>query len=62
MDDKKIKNMTEFSELSGISRPTVSKYFNDPTSVRETTRKKIEAAIEEYDYHPNLLPLIRTGS
>ena len=57
MDDKKIKNMTEFSELSGISRPTVSRYFNDPTSVRETTRTKIEAAIEEYDYHPNLFAI-----
>ncbi len=34
----KIKNMEEFAALSGISRPTVSKYFHDPDSVRPTTR------------------------
>ena len=57
MDRKKIRNMKDFSEISGISRPTVSKYFHDPDSVRETTRKKIEAAIEEYDYRPNLFAI-----
>jgi len=57
MDGKKIRNMTEFSEAIGISRPTVSKYFHDPDSVRETTRRKIEAAIAEYNYHPNLFAI-----
>ena len=38
MDNTKIKNMEEFAAVSGISRPTVSKYFNDPSSVRQTTR------------------------
>ena len=46
--------MEEFAAVSGISRPTVSKYFNDPESVRDTTRKKIEAALEKYDYRPNI--------
>jgi DNA-binding LacI/PurR family transcriptional regulator len=46
--------MEEFAELSGISRPTVSKYFHDPESVRQTTRGKIEAALERYDYRPNI--------
>lgn len=54
MSDKKIKNMEEFAVLSGISRPTLSKFFNDPTSVRESSRKRIEAALERYDYQPNL--------
>lgn len=53
MSDVKIKNMEEFAAVSGISRPTVSKYFNDPSSVRSTTRQRIEAALEEYDYRPN---------
>lgn len=50
----KIKNMEEFAAVSGISRPTLSKFFNDPESVRASTRKRIEAALEKYDYQPNL--------
>ncbi|MCK0096031.1 LacI family transcriptional regulator [Yoonia sp. F2084L] len=57
MSDGKIRNMEEFSAVSGISRPTVSKYFHDPESVRQSTRKKIEAAIEEYDYRPNIFAM-----
>lgn len=54
MTGTKIKNMEEFAAVSGISRPTLSKYFNDPSSVRASTRKRIEAALEKYDYQPNL--------
>lgn len=54
MDETKIRNMEEFATLSGISRPTVSKYFNDPNSVRPATRRKIEEALERYDYRPNI--------
>lgn len=54
MSDVKIKNMEDFAAVSGISRPTVSKYFNDPDSVRKTTRAKIEAALARYDYRPNI--------
>ncbi len=54
MSDTKIRNMEEFAALSGISRPTVSKYFNDPDSVRHSTREKIESALEKYDYRPNI--------
>lgn len=51
---EKIKNMAEFAALIGVSRPTVSKYFNDPESVRPSTRDRIEAALKEYDYRPNI--------
>lgn len=54
MSEKKIRNMEEFAAVSGISRPTVSKYFNDPDSVRKSTRERIEAALERYDYRPNI--------
>ncbi|SMP21238.1 LacI family DNA-binding transcriptional regulator [Shimia sagamensis] len=54
MTGQKIRNMEEFARVSGISRPTVSKYFNDPTSVRASTRSRIEAAIEQHDYRPNI--------
>lgn len=54
MGDPKIKNMEEFAVVSGISRPTISKYFHDPASVRKSTRARIEAALEQHDYRPNM--------
>jgi len=54
VSDPKIKNMEEFATASGFSRPTVSKYFNDPNSVRKSTRERIEAALEQFDYRPNI--------
>jgi DNA-binding LacI/PurR family transcriptional regulator len=54
MAGTKIQNMEEFANLSGISRPTVSKYFNDPDSVRASTRVRIEAALERHEYRPNI--------
>lgn len=57
MAQTKIKNMEEFAAASGISRPTVSKYFHDPDSVRPSTRQRIETAIEKYDYRPNIFAM-----
>ena len=57
MTNAKIKNMVDFAGVSGISRPTVSKYFNDPSSVRASTRERIEKALEEYDYRPNMFAM-----
>jgi DNA-binding LacI/PurR family transcriptional regulator len=54
MSQPEIRNMQEFAAISGISRPTVSKYFHDPSSVRKSTRMRIEAALEKYDYRPNI--------
>jgi len=54
MSAKKIMNMEEFAALSGISRPTVSKYFNDPNSVRQKTRERIKVALKKFDYRPNI--------
>jgi DNA-binding LacI/PurR family transcriptional regulator len=53
MNEPTIKNMAEFAQLSGLSRPTISKYFDDPTSVRPSTRAQIERALGQYDYRPN---------
>lgn len=52
---KKIRTMEEFSRAIGLSRPTVSRYFNDPTSVRLSTRSLIEAGIEKHGYNPSFL-------
>ena len=54
MASSKIRNMEQFAAVSGISRPTISKYFNDPDSVKPSTRGKIEAALDRYDYRPNI--------
>ena len=54
MQDKRIRNMDEFATVCGVSRPTLSKYFQDPASVRATTRHRIEAALDRYDFRPNV--------
>jgi len=46
--------MEEFAAAAGLSRPTVSKYFHDPGSVRASTRRRIEEALERFDYRPNI--------
>ena len=57
MSDVKIKNMEQLATVSGVSRPTLSKYFHDPDSVRASTRLRIEAALAQYDYRPNIFAM-----
>ncbi len=57
MTGKKIRNMEEFAKVSGVSRPTISKYFHDPESVRKSSRVRIESALEKYDYRPNIFAI-----
>ncbi len=52
--DRPVRTMEDFSVFVGLSRPTVSKYFNDPNSVRRKTREMIEAAIRESGFRPNM--------
>jgi DNA-binding LacI/PurR family transcriptional regulator len=49
--------MEEFASVSGISRPTVSKYFNDASSVRKSTREQIERTLETYEFRPNVFAM-----
>ena len=53
MKKPKINTMEELSEAIGVSRPTLSRYFQDPTSVRGTTAEKIRKALDGVDYVPN---------
>ncbi|QKD20047.1 LacI family DNA-binding transcriptional regulator [Mesorhizobium sp. NZP2077] len=46
--------MEDFSAFVGLSRTTVSKYFNDPGSVRQNTRSAIEAALKKSDFRPSM--------
>lgn len=48
------KTMEDFARSCGVSRPTLSKFFDDPTSVKPATRKRIEEALRSSDYQPNL--------
>ena len=57
MDNAKIRNMEEFAAFSGVSRPTVSRFFHDPDSVRRVTREKLERALEKCDYRPNIFAI-----
>jgi len=51
----KIETMKELSEAIGVSRPTLSRYFQDPASVREATSRKIKARLREVDYVYNYM-------
>ena len=51
--NKKNLTMAEFADAIGLSRPTVSRYFNDRNSVRESTRKIIDRGLQDLDYRPN---------
>ena len=54
---QRIATMEEFSGVTGVSRPTLSKYFHEPQSVRDTTRERIEKALKVYDYQPNIFAI-----
>ena len=50
-----VRTMEELSLFVGLSRPTVSKFFNDPSTLRQETRRRIEAAVESSGFRPNIL-------
>lgn len=54
MKARQIRTMEEFAEAIGLSRPTVSKYFQDAASVRPKLREKIEIGLRETGFRPNL--------
>ncbi|MER9329963.1 LacI family DNA-binding transcriptional regulator [Mesorhizobium sp. M0488] len=54
MAEKTHRTMDDFAQACGVSRPTLSKYFDDPESVKPATRARIEAALRSSDYQPNL--------
>lgn len=45
----------EVAELAGVSLATVSRVINDSVKVREKTRQKVLAAMEQLDYRPNVI-------
>lgn len=53
MTRPKINTMKELSEAIGVSRPTLSRYFQDSSAVRPSTAQKIERLLVDVDYVPN---------
>ena len=53
MKKPKINTMAELAAAIGVSRPTLSRYFQSPDSVRGSTSKKIKLGLESVEYVPN---------
>jgi DNA-binding LacI/PurR family transcriptional regulator len=47
-------NMFDVAKAAGVSHQTVSRVLNDSASVKESTRSRVNAAIDELGYHRNL--------
>lgn len=45
---------TDIAKKSGVSRATVSRYFNNPETVAKKSRNKVANAIKELNYVPNM--------
>ncbi len=50
---RRINTMEDLSIAIGVSRPTLSRYFQDPERVSRTSRSRIERGLEEIEYVPN---------
>ncbi|WP_417624812.1 LacI family DNA-binding transcriptional regulator [Paremcibacter congregatus] len=50
----KTATMQDVAKLAGVSMMTVSRVISNEAKVRDKTRDKVMAAIEELDYQPNL--------
>jgi len=48
-----ITTINEIAKLAGVSRSTVSRVINNDPNVRDRTRAKVQAIIDEIGYQPN---------
>ncbi|MFE5311193.1 LacI family DNA-binding transcriptional regulator [Isoptericola sp. NPDC056573] len=47
-------NIRQVAQLAGVSHMTVSRVLNDHPNIREATRRRVEEAIEQLGYRPNM--------
>ncbi|NUR29834.1 MAG: LacI family DNA-binding transcriptional regulator [Catenulispora sp.] len=52
---KKRATIWEVARVAGVSHQTVSRYLRDEGGLRPATREKIDKAVAELDYKPNLV-------
>jgi DNA-binding LacI/PurR family transcriptional regulator len=50
---QRIDTMEELAVAIGVSRPTLSRYFQDPERVSRTSRERIAEGLERVEYVPN---------
>nr|WP_232304011.1 LacI family DNA-binding transcriptional regulator [Pseudofrankia sp. DC12] len=50
---RRAPGMTDVARLAGVSHQTVSRVLNDHPNVREQTRLRVRAAMEQLGYRPN---------
>lgn len=50
---RRIDTMEELAVAIGVSRPTLSRFFQDPDRVSRTSRARIEQGLERVEYIPN---------
>ena len=55
MSKKQNATIKEVAELANVSQMTVSRVLNDQGAVRDSTRKRVQAAIRELSYRPNIM-------
>ncbi|WP_223422731.1 LacI family DNA-binding transcriptional regulator [Tateyamaria pelophila] len=53
MPKPRINTMEELSAAIGVSRPTLSRFFQDPTLVKANTVARIEKGLAQVEYVPN---------
>ena len=53
MPKPEIHTMEELSAAIGVSRPTLSRYFQDPAKVSRSSVERIRRGLEKVDYTPN---------
>jgi LacI family transcriptional regulator len=55
MVEKSRVTLHDVADLAGVSHQTVSRVINNSTRVRPETKERVEAAILELDYRPNVI-------
>ncbi|MEV3971340.1 substrate-binding domain-containing protein [Streptomyces sp. NPDC050698] len=53
--ERKRPTIWEVAKLAGVSHQTVSRFLRNDSGMKPTTRAKIERAVAELDYRPNLM-------
>ena len=55
LESSKQPNILDVAEKAGVSAKTVSNVLTGRNRVRDKTRERVQAAIEELGYHPNII-------
>lgn len=58
----KRSKLQDIAKIVGVTKMTVSRFFNNPQSVAPLTREKISSAIDELGFIPNRVPAIMSQS